>query len=42
LRKGVSGTVNKAEMIGVKFAAKCCHAEEAHILAVAERNKSTV
>jgi len=26
----------------VKFAAKCCHAEEAHILAVAERNKFTV
>jgi len=26
----------------VKFAAKCCHKEEAHILAVAERKKFTV
>jgi hypothetical protein len=42
LTKGVSGTVNKAERIGMKFAVKYCHAEEAHILEVAERNKFTV
>jgi hypothetical protein len=42
LTKGVSGTVNKAERLGVKFATKCCHAEEAHFFAVAETNKFTV